>query len=75
MQTSVDDQPVRTMTLSAFALDVHEVTSADYAEMVVAGEAGAPFYWPDGKPQQGRERDAVANVTWEEAAAYCAWRG
>jgi formylglycine-generating enzyme required for sulfatase activity len=70
-----DDRPVRTITLDAFSLDVHEVTSREYAEMVAAGQAKAPFYWPGGQPAQGKEDDPVANVTWAEAAAYCAWRG
>jgi formylglycine-generating enzyme required for sulfatase activity len=70
-----DDRPVRTITLDAFEMDVHEVTSSEYAEMVAAGKAKAPFYWPEGRPPEGREEDPVANVTWEEAAAYCAWRG
>ena len=70
-----DDRPVRTIAVDAFDLDVHEVTIREYAEMVFAGKAKAPYYWPGGKPQPGRENDPVANVTWEEAAAYCAWRG
>jgi formylglycine-generating enzyme required for sulfatase activity len=70
-----DDRPVRTITLDAFGIDVHEVTSREYAEMVAAGEAKAPFYWIGGKPAEGKEDDPVANVTWAEAAAYCKWRG
>ena len=70
-----DDRPVRTIILGAFAIDVHEVTSREYAEMVAAGAAKAPFYWPNGKPPAEKEDDPVANVTWAEAAAYCAWRG
>lgn len=70
-----DDRPVRSVALDAFAIDIHEATSAEYAEMVAAGKAEAPFYWPNGEPAPGKENEPVANVTWAEAAAYCAWRG
>jgi toxoflavin biosynthesis protein ToxD len=41
----------------------------DYATQVVR------FLWRDGHPPIGREDHPVVLVTWEEAEAYCAWRG
>lgn len=71
-----DDRPVRTVVLDAFEIDEHEVTNREYAEFVESGEAvKAPFYWPGGAPPPGRSDDPVANVTWDEADAYCRWRG
>ena len=72
-----DDRPVHTVALSGFDMDVHEVTNRQYAEFVAAsgGNVRVPHYWPDGKPPDGRTDDPVANVTWDEAAAYCEWRG
>lgn len=33
------------------------------------------FVWKDGLPPTGREDHPVVLVTWNEAAAYCKWRG
>ena len=70
-----DDRPVHTVRVDAFKLDVREVTSREYAEFVAAGKAPAPFYWRGDRPEPGREDEPVANVTWEEAGAYCRWKG
>ncbi len=41
----------------------------DYATEV------ARYNWDKGKPPPGREQHPVVLVPWEDAAAYCAWRG
>ena len=72
-----DDRPVHTVLLDAFQIDTHEVTNEEYAEFIAAsaGPFKAPYYWLGGLPPEGRIEDPVANVTWEEADAYCRWRG
>lgn len=71
-----DDRPVRTVTVREFEIDTHEVTNRQYAEFVAGNESiDPPHYWPDGQPPTGRGDDPVANVTWDEAVAYCRWQG
>jgi formylglycine-generating enzyme required for sulfatase activity len=70
-----DDRPVRGITLDPFYLDAHEVTSAQYAKFAAATGRKPPFYWPEGRPEPGKENHPVANVSWQDAAAYCAWAG
>lgn len=71
-----DDRPVRTVSMGAFGMDVHEATNRDYAKFVEAVESiQAPFHWPDGRPPTGQLDLPIANITWQEADAYCRWRG
>jgi formylglycine-generating enzyme required for sulfatase activity len=67
-----DAYPGRTVELSAFEIDVHETTQAEWAACVEAGACPLPqaHYTPEATP-----RAAVRNITWAQAAAYCAWRG
>jgi formylglycine-generating enzyme required for sulfatase activity len=76
----VNANPVHAVMLSHFLMDRYEVTNADYAECVTATKCPAP-------PQKSSETRAdyytnskyarypVVNVTWNEADAYCRWRG
>ena len=72
-----DDRPVHTVSLGAFEIDIHEVTNREYAEFLAAdaGRFESPHYWLEGRPPEGKGDEPVANVTWQEADAYCRWRG
>ncbi len=70
-----DDRPVHTVTLDAFEIDVHEVTNRDYAKFVASGEVKPPYHWAAEQPPEDKLDDPVANVTWDEADAYCRWAG
>jgi Sulfatase-modifying factor enzyme 1 len=72
--------PVHSVCLSAFTMDVHEVTTAEYEACVFAGACEAPldptsrtrdYYY--GNPEFALH--PVINVNWFDAAAYCAWTG
>lgn len=70
----LDKMRQRQVFLSAFAIDRHEVTVADYRECITAGMcnldpliAGDDRYISDEWP--------LVNVTWFEAQEYCRWRG
>lgn len=62
------------VTVSDFALDVTEVTVADYLRCVGAGSCSPPTF-PPGDPRYDVATFPVTHVAWEDGAAYCAWRG
>jgi formylglycine-generating enzyme required for sulfatase activity len=78
---SFDDRcPVHNVCISAFEMDVHEVTNAQYAECVAAGGCTEPssaisftrtsYY---GNPAYADF--PVIYVDWYQANAYCTWAG
>jgi formylglycine-generating enzyme required for sulfatase activity len=71
----LDDQPARPVGVDAFYIDIYEVTNSDYAKFADATKRSRPWNWKDGQVNPGQERWPVYNVTWDDAAAYCAWAG
>ena len=71
-----DEHPAHTVTLAAFFLDRTEVTNAQWGECVAANgcrpkSAAVGSEHPDfNGPKQ-----PVSGVSWDDAQAYCAWRG
>lgn len=77
---SADAQPAHTVTLSEFYIDKYEVTNANYAACVAVGAcqppANAASYTRDNYYDNPEYEDyPVVQVSWEQASAYCAWRG
>ena len=70
-----DDQPAKTIRVDSFYLDTDEVTNARYAEFVKATGHRAPYNWPEGKVEAGKEKFPVAAVSWDDASAYAKWAG
>ncbi|MBM3784123.1 MAG: formylglycine-generating enzyme family protein [Acidobacteria bacterium] len=70
-----DDLPARELELSPFYLDEHEVTISEYAAFTKATQHRTPPVWRDGRPPKGKENHPVAEVSWDDATAYCKWRG
>ena len=66
-----DDRPANLVYLDAFYIDQYEVGNADYARFLEATGAQVPWHWPKGEIAEGQERQAVSNVNWFEADAYC----
>jgi formylglycine-generating enzyme required for sulfatase activity len=67
--------PAHDVTVGPFAIDRTEVTNAEYAEFVKAtGHAPPPGVWDGGQPSEGIARLPVSNVSYEDAAAFAAWR-
>lgn len=66
-----DEKPGRTVTLSAFEIDVTEVTQDQYAACVAAGDCPEPAC-----PWDCERTDYPAScLTFAAANAYCAWAG
>jgi len=65
--------PLREVALSAFRIDRHEVTTAQYARFLQAtGLPHEPEYWQASLAGQDLP---VIGVSWHDAQAYCQWAG
>jgi formylglycine-generating enzyme required for sulfatase activity len=75
-----DELPVHEVCISAFEMDVHEVTNAEYARGVDEGVCTSPIHWSSasratyyGDPAY--DNYPVIHVNWYDATDYCAWAG
>jgi len=79
------EHPQHKVTLSAYYLDVTEVTVVDYAKCYAAGKCAEPAgdanspdcNWDSSakKAKSGRDQHPVNCVDWFNAQKYCKWRG
>jgi len=56
------------VSLGAFWIDKYQITNGQYEQYIGATNAQPPAFWPGTRPNQ-----PVRGVTWDQAAAYCAW--
>ena len=70
-----DDTPVRTISVDPFYLDESEVTNSRYAAFAKATKNRLPYHWIKGEIPEAKQQHPVVNVSWDDAAAYCAWQG
>jgi formylglycine-generating enzyme required for sulfatase activity len=66
-------RPEHVVDLPEFSISARPVSVAEYAEFVRETGARAPESWPHGSAP--RPDEPVTGISWEEAAAYAAWRG
>jgi formylglycine-generating enzyme required for sulfatase activity len=77
----VIEQPERTVTLSAYRIDAYETTFAHYYAFVGATGHRKPrlYSYPNVDPEPlpfiTNSFNPVVGVSWEDALAYCVWRG
>lgn len=70
-----DGNPEREVKLTAFLIDKHEVTNKQYEAFVKATGHEAPKSWINNLVPTGKENHPVAEVSYEDAAAYASWAG
>ncbi len=75
-----DELPSRRVNLDAFYIDKYEVTNRQYALCAAAGACPEPVYRYSASRVSYYGNPAyddypAANISWTEAAAYCAWAG
>jgi len=73
-----DEQPQRTLTLDTFAIDRYEVTNFQYQQFVEATghrKSGPPSRYAKNMSKMRGVNQPVVYVSWEDADAYCQWKG
>lgn len=70
-----DDRPAHKVRIDEYWMDATEVTHAAYAEFVASEGHRPPHHWPEGEMPDGMKRYPVYNVDWEDARAFCMWKG
>ena len=69
------ERPAHTVELSAFEIDVYEVTNWEFRRFVRATGQEPPPHWTNGTYAFGRDWHPVTNIRWEDAVAYATWVG
>jgi formylglycine-generating enzyme required for sulfatase activity len=73
-QALEDERPGHRVWLDTFAMDVHEVTTAQYAGFLSATNRGVPWQWETVNLSLHGDRPVIG-VSWHDAEAYCQWKG
>lgn len=66
-----DEQPVHTVSIDAFYMDIYEVTNARYRQSVQKTGYPEPPLWHN--PRFNAPDHPLVRVTWRDAVAYAAW--
>jgi serine/threonine-protein kinase len=70
-----DERPRRPERIGAFYIDRYEVSNRGYQAFVEGAGAKPPPDWQGGAPPPGEGDLPVSGIPWENASAYCRWRG
>lgn len=68
-----DEGPAHMVFLDSYLIDKYEVTNRQYGDFIRATGHPAPAYWDD--PRLNKPEQPVVGVNWEDARAYCEFRG
>ena len=69
------DETPHTVRLSGFAIDIHEVTNAEYRKCFEAGVCEPVPLHEDRPKDFNQDGQPVVFVTWKDAMTYCQWLG
>lgn len=72
-QALEDERPKHQVWLSTFFMDLHEVTTEQYALFLSAIHRVAPWQWNMVDLLQHGDRPVIG-VDWADAEAYCRWK-
>ena len=73
-QALEDERPSHRVWLDAFSIDLHEVTTAQYAAFLSVQNRAAPWQWESVDLVQHGDRPVIG-VDWRDAEAFCTWKG
>jgi formylglycine-generating enzyme required for sulfatase activity len=73
-QALEDERPLHRVWLDAFSMDLHEVTTAQYALFLATTNRPAPWQWQTVDLAQHGDRPVIG-VDWADADAFCRWKG
>ncbi|MBD0315058.1 MAG: SUMF1/EgtB/PvdO family nonheme iron enzyme [Nitrospiraceae bacterium] len=68
-----DEGPAHMVFVDAYLLDRYEVSNKDFKDFMRSTGHPAPAYWDD--PRLNAPTQPVVGVNWEDAQAFCAYRG
>jgi formylglycine-generating enzyme required for sulfatase activity len=74
-EMNLDERPQSWITLSGFQIDRFEVTNAQYRRFLADSGYPPPPYWNGLDYPTGQSAMPVVGVSWDQALAYCEWRG
>jgi len=73
-QALEDERPLHRVWLGDFSMDLHEVTTWQYAAFLDAAARQVPWQWNTVDLSQHGDRPVIG-VDWSDADAYCRWKG
>lgn len=69
------EQPQHEVEVDAFYISQHEITNQEYKAFVDDTGHPVPRHWVQGQIPVGKERHPVTWLSFEDAEAYCEWKG
>ncbi len=71
-----NESPRHKVRVNTFYIDKYEVTNAQYKKFTTAAKPEVlPDDWENGTYPAGKDDFPVVYVTWNDASAYCKWKG